>query len=87
MLIKGCKKSMIVVKNLGSDYVDEADLILKPEIPTGASKEDIIKEANLIVHEYDTGRRKKRAPFSLVSFSIGALLSGAVSALILLLLL
>ena len=86
MLIKGCKKSMIVVKNLGSDYVDEAYLILKPELPCGAAKEDIVKEANRIVHEYDTGKRNKRAPFSAASFFIGALLSAAASALIFLLL-
>ncbi len=86
MLIKGCKKNMIIVKSLGSDYIDEAYLVLKPELPSGIAREDIIKEANRIVHEYDTGQKNKRRPFSLTSFFIGALLAGAMFALLILLL-
>ena len=79
MLIKGCKKNLIVAKSLGSDYIEEAYLILKSDLPSGIAKEDIIKEANRIVHEYDTGQKKKRHAFSLVSFTIGALLAGALA--------
>ncbi|MBQ9748501.1 MAG: hypothetical protein IJV98_06920 [Clostridia bacterium] len=86
MLIKGYKKELIIVKSLGSDYIDEAYLILKPDLPSGIAKEDIVKEANRIVHEYDTGQRKKRRTFSPVSFSIGALLSGALTAFLCLIL-
>ena len=43
MLLKGCKKNLIVVKSIGSDYIEEAYLILKPELPAGVAKEDIVK--------------------------------------------
>ena len=32
MLLKGCKKNLIVVKGLGSDYIEEAYLILKHDL-------------------------------------------------------
>lgn len=79
MLLKGCKKNLIVVKSIGSDYIEEAYLILKPELPAGVAKEDIVKEANRLVHEYETGKKKKRRSFSLASFLIGAFLTGAVA--------
>ena len=78
MLLKGCKKNLIVVKGLGSDYIEEAYLILKQDLPQGMVGGDIVKEANRLIHEYDTGRRKKRRPFSLPSFFIGAMLASAV---------
>ncbi len=86
MLLKGCKKNLIVVKSIGSDYIEEAYLILKPELPVGVAKEDIVKEANRLVHEYDTGQKKKRRPFSFPSFLIGSLLTGTVALLLFLIL-
>lgn len=79
MLLKGCKKNLVVVKSIGSDYIEEAYLILKPDLPVGVAKEDIIREANRLVQEYDTGQKKKRRPFSLPSFLLGALLSGGIA--------
>ena len=78
MLLKGCKKNLIVVKGLGSDYIEEAYLILKHDLPQGMVGGDIVREANRLVREYDTGRRKKRRRFSLPSFFIGAMLASAV---------
>ena len=78
MLLKGCKKNLIALKNIGSDYIDEAYLVLKPDLPSGVAKEDIVKEANRLIHEYDTGQRKKRRPFSFPSFLIGAMLASAI---------
>ena len=78
MLLKGCKKNLIVVKGLGSDYIEEAYLILKQDLPQGMVRGDLVKEANRLIHEYDTGQRKKRRPFSLPSFFIGAMLASAV---------
>jgi hypothetical protein len=78
MLLKGCKKNLIALKNIGSDYIEEAYLILKPDLPRETAKGDIVKEANRLIHEYDTGRRKKRRPFSLPSFFLGAMLASAV---------
>jgi hypothetical protein len=79
MLLKGCKKNLIVVKSIGSDYIEEAYLILKPELPVGVAKEDIVKEANRLVHEYDTGKKTKRRAFSFPSFLIGSFVTGAVA--------
>ncbi len=86
MLLKGCKKNLIVLKGIGSDYIEEAYLILKPEMPHGTARGDIIDEANRLIHEYETGRRKKRKPFSFASFCIGVLLSAAVAMALFLLL-
>ncbi len=78
MLLKGCKKNLVVVKGIGSDYIEEAYLILKSDLPQGTGRGDIVKEANRLIHEYDTGQRKKRRPFSLPSFLIGVMLASAV---------
>lgn len=86
MLIKGCKKNLIVVKSIGSDYIEEAYLLLKADLPEGTAKGDIVKEANRLIHEYNTGQKKRRRPFSLPSFLIGVFLASAVSLLLLLLL-
>lgn len=72
MVIKGCRKNLIVVKNIGSDYIDEAYFILKKEIPAGTAGTDIVKEANRIITEYQTGRKKNRLSFSFLSFVLGA---------------
>ena len=72
MMIKGCRKNLIVVKNNGSDYIDEAYFILKKEIPAGTAGTDIVKEANRIITEYQTGRKKNRLSFSFLSFVLGA---------------
>ncbi len=72
MMIKGCRKNLIVVKNIGSDYIDEAYFILKKEIPAGTAGTDIVKEANRIITEYQAGRKKNRLSFSFLSFVLGA---------------
>ena len=72
MMIKGCRKNLIVVKNIGSDYIDEAYFILKKEIPAGTAGTDIVKEANRIITEYQTGRKKNRLSFSFISFVLVA---------------
>ena len=82
MMIKGCKKNLVVMKNIGSDYIDEAYFILKDELPAGTAGGDIIKEANRIISEYQTGRKKPRLSFSLVSFVLGAIAASAVCLLV-----
>ena len=37
MMIKGCRKNLVVMKNIGSDYIDEAYFILKNELPAGTA--------------------------------------------------
>lgn len=78
MLIKGCKKNLVVVKNIGSDYIEEAYFILKGEIPAGAAGGDIVKEANRIIAEYQTGKKRKPLPFSPASFWLGAIAAGTL---------
>lgn len=78
MPIKGCKKNLVVIKNMGSDYIEEAYLILKGDLPAGTAGGDIVKEANRIISEYQTGRKKERLPFSLSSFWLGAMAAGTI---------
>jgi hypothetical protein len=72
MFIKEFKKNLVILKSVGSDYIDEAWLMLKGELPKDFSGGDIVKEANRIIAEYKTGKkRRKRLPFSLPSFFLG----------------
>ncbi len=77
MLLKGYKKNLIVVKGLGSDYIEEAYLLLRAELPAGTVRGDIVKEANRIIYEYDSGRKRKRRSFSFPSFLMGMLIAAA----------
>lgn len=78
MMIRGYKKNLVVIKNIGSDYIDEAYFILKNDLPEGAAGGDIVKEANRIVSEYQTGKKRKRLPFSLTSFLLGAIAASVI---------
>lgn len=79
MIIKGYKKHFVIVKGIGSDYIDEAYLVLKNELPKGTASGDIIKEATRIITEYQTAKKRKRLPFSLPSFLLGILLAGVIA--------
>ena len=72
MVIKEYKKNMVILKGVGCDYIDEAFIILKGDLPREVKGGDIVKEANRIISEYKTGRKRKRFSFSLASFLIGA---------------
>lgn len=69
MVYKGCQRRMIMIKNPGSDYFEEAYFILKEndkKIPL-ASESDMIKEANRIVADnmlsvYSAKSSSKRKP-------------------------
>lgn len=52
-MIKGCSKRMIMLKDTGSDFFEEAYFILKTSSPFCAlrSERDFIAEANRIVAE------------------------------------
>ncbi len=79
MIIKGYKKHFVIVKGIGSDYIDEAYLVLKNEIPKGTVSGDIVKEATRIITEYQSVKKRKRLPFSLPSFLLGVLLAGVIA--------
>ncbi len=78
MMIKGCRKNLVVMKNIGSDYIDEAYFILKNDLPAGTAGGDIVKEANRIISEYQTGRKKSRLSFSFLSFVLGAIAASVI---------
>ena len=71
MIIKEFKKNLVILKGLACDYIDEAFIILKGDLPRDVKSGDILKEANRIITEYRTGKKKKRRPFSLSSFFLG----------------
>lgn len=82
MFIKEFKKNLVILKSVGSDYIDEAWIMLKGELPKDLSGGDIVKEANRIIAEYKTGKkRKKRRPFSLPSFFLGVITASVFAAL------
>ena len=37
MVIKGCRKNLVVMKNIGSDFIEEAYFVLKNEMPAGTA--------------------------------------------------
>ncbi|MBQ3099784.1 MAG: hypothetical protein IJC50_02225 [Clostridia bacterium] len=55
MIYKGTQKKMIMLKNTGSEYFEEAYFIMKDEAATASkqcrSENDMIKEANRIISE------------------------------------
>ena len=71
MIIKEFKKNLVILKGLACDYIDEAFIILKGDLPHDPPSGDILKEANRIIAEYRTGKKRKRLPFSLPSFFLG----------------
>ena len=71
MFIKEYKKNIVILKGIASDYIDEALIILKGDPQKDMTGKDIVKEANRIITEYRTGKKRKRLPFSLPSFFLG----------------
>ena len=71
MIIKEFKKNLVILKGLNCDYIEEAFIILKGNLPRDVPKGDILQEANRIISEYRTGKKRKRLPFSLPSFFLG----------------
>jgi hypothetical protein len=79
MVIKEFKKNMVILKGVGCDYIDEAFIILKGDLPREVKGGDIVKEANRIISEYKTGKKRKRLSFSLMSFLLGAVTASAIA--------
>ena len=79
MIIKEFKKHLVILKGLGCDYIDEAFIILKGDLPRDVKSGDILKEANRIITEYRTGKKRKRLPFSLPSFLLGVGLASVIA--------
>ena len=76
-MIKGCNKRVIVMKDTGSEVIEEAFFILKPHSVKGSfSETEIMKHANSILEKscYSTAF----SPLSMNTVS-GAKRSGSVS--------
>ena len=82
MIIKEFKKNLVILKGLSCDYVEEAFIILKNDLPHDVKNGDIVKEANRIIAEYRTGKKRKRFSFSLPSFLLGAVAAGVLAVLL-----
>ena len=79
MVIKEFKKNLVILKGVGCDYIDEAFIILKGNLPHDVKGGDIVKEANRIISEYKTGKKRNRLSFSLPSFLLGAVVAGVLA--------
>ena len=82
MVIKEFKKNLVILKGVGCDYIDEAFIVLKGNLPTDLTGGDIVKEANRIISEYKTGRKRKRFSFSLASFLIGVVAASILAVIL-----
>ena len=82
MVIKEFKKNLVILKGVGCDYIDEAFIILKGDLPRDVKGGDIVKEANRIISEYKTGKKRKRLSFSLTSFLLGAIAASVVAVVV-----
>jgi hypothetical protein len=82
MVIKEFKKNLVILKGVGCDYIDEAFIILKGNLPSDVKGGDIVKEANRIISEYKTGKKRKRPAFSLPSFLLGAVAASVLAVVV-----
>ncbi|MBE6687194.1 MAG: hypothetical protein E7591_08200 [Ruminococcaceae bacterium] len=84
MIYKGCERKIIMIKNTGSEYFDEAYFIVKEKQETqpGCNECDMIAEANRLVsiNSDSFGRRKKKTAKNPDIFSfLSGVLSGAAA--------
>ena len=74
--MRGYERRIIYMKNVGSDYFDEAYFVVKSDTPQGVNKKDrLVDEANRIIKENFTKKKRGKIPPSLLfilAFSLGA---------------
>ncbi len=84
LMIKGCSRRMIVLKDTGSDFFDEAYFVLKSgkEVNAFSGEKDFVAEARRIISRsqfHNTNEKKERPrsikPAFFSGFLLGALLS------------
>ena len=77
MVYKGCERKIIMIKNTGSEFFEEAYFILREKHGSLSGEQDMIKEANRLVNENTvTAKVKKKKKLSMpcvYSFSFGML--------------
>ena len=89
-MVKGCQKKTIHIKDTGSKYYEEAYFVLKPGVSEAKiSSRDMISEAVRIAGEsLDQGvPDDSKRTGGLLSFMIGLVFGGVVSAAVLLIIL
>lgn len=83
-MVKGCQKTVIYLKNTGSDYFDEAYFVLTDDI-YDCTDGDLIAEANRIIENAGTEVQKRRRLITkekIISFTLGLLISLTLSAVL-----
>ena len=88
-MVKGCQKKTIHIKDTGSKYYEEAYFVLRPGVSeAGISSSDMISEAMRIAGESvgqgAAGRTARNRSGGLLSFMIGLVFGGIVSAAVVL---
>lgn len=78
-MVKGCHKSVIFLKDTGSELFDEAYFVVKPSVKK-SNYEDIVKEAEKIADGL-CEKKKKRILGVLAGFLTGALLGASITLL------
>ena len=77
--MRGYERRVIYMKNVGSDYFDEAYFVLKSDTPPAEKKKErLVDEANRIIKEnFYKRKRVKISPLILflLAFSLGAMVS------------
>ena len=84
-MLKGYERKLIMIRTKDSSVFESAFFILRGSFCNKSSDGDIVSEANRILEESDTAR-KKRAVFKLkhifisagIGFAVGAMLLGAI---------
>lgn len=83
-MVKGCQKTVIYLKNTGSEYFDEAYFVLTDDI-YDCTDGDLIAEANRIIESAGTEVQRKRRLITkekIISFTLGLLISLTLSAVL-----
>ena len=88
MIVKGCCRKVIFVKDTGSKYIDSAYFILKSDLPHNVCDRDMLREAERLIGSdaapreasaTDTAQPKKPRCDGLIAFFSGAATVGAVA--------
>jgi len=86
MVYKGCERKIIMIKNTGSSYFDEAYFILKENYKKRVSEGDMLSEANRIVNDniitYPSKPERKARRINIRSFLYGIISGFSLTACI-----
>ena len=77
-MIKGCHKSVVFLKNTGSDIFDEAYFIVKSSNKNDCDK-DIVLEAMNIANGFCEKKKKGNFINKIIAFFIGCVLGAIVT--------